>query len=147
VELITVMIITGILAAVAIPRLIGGTEIASRNFHTDIQSALRYAHKVAMSHRRMVCANIGANSVVLTIASDNAAGAACNKPLNSPDGRAYSSQDPTVTASGTLIGALFFQPTGQITLDAGGNNVAAPGSINVVGADSIRIDGATGHVE
>jgi MSHA pilin protein MshC len=144
-ELITVMVIMGILAAVAIPRLVGGNEMASRNFHTDVQSAFRYAHKVAMSHRRLVCASISSSEVSLNIASTNPA-TACNTSLASPDGTRYSSKDPSVTASAASLSTLYFQPSGIITSDAAGNTIASA-SVAITGASAVSVEGATGYVE
>ncbi|UGQ48373.1 type II secretion system GspH family protein [Massilia endophytica] len=144
-ELITVMVIIGVLAVVAVPRLVGNTDMSSRSFHTDVQSALRYAQKVASSHRRLVCATVGASNISLNIASANPA-LACDTSLASPDGKPYASQDVAITASGALLGTLYFQPTGRITTDPAGT-IAASGSIAITGANSVRIDGATGHVD
>jgi MSHA pilin protein MshC len=144
-ELIVVMVIIGILAAVAIPRLVGSTRMASPTFRSDALSALRYAQKVAISHRRVVCAALTANAVTLTIASN--AGGACNTNLNGPDGAHYisASNDPAVVAGG-LTGTLYFQPTGLITTDSGGST-AASGTMTITGADAITVEGATGYVE
>jgi len=144
VELITVMIILGILSAVAIPRLIGGSDMASRNFRTDVQSALRYAQKASTSHRRLVCATVSAKSVTLQISSINPA-SACDTNLANPAGQNYSTNDANVSAGG-LTGTLFFQPWGRITTDGAGNTIAS-GSITITGADPVTIDGATGYVE
>lgn len=144
VELIMVMVILGILAVVAIPRLFNSTDSAARAFHTDVRSALRYAQKVSTSHRRLVCATVAAKSVTLQISSTNPA-AACDTVLPGADGLPYATSNAAVSAGG-LTGTLFFQPTGQITTDGNGAALAA-GSITITGVNPVRIDGATGHVE
>jgi len=147
-ELITVMVIMGILAAIAIPRLVGSSDMASSNFRTDVQSAFRYAHKAAMSHRRLVCATISSSEVRLNIASvnDSAIPPACDSPFDSPDGSSYLSKDPSVLASGTLLGTIYFQPSGRITSDAAGTTTVS-GSVAITGANAVTLDGATGYVD
>lgn len=146
VELVTVMVVLGVLAAVAMPRLTGNTGFAGPAFRGDIVSALRYAQKTAVSHRRLVCAAIGASAVTLNIAPANPA-SACQVSLASPDAEPYASKNAAITASGTfLTSGLFFQPSGAITTDGAGTAVAV-GTISVTEQADIQVQGATGYVE
>jgi MSHA pilin protein MshC len=147
VELITVMVLTGILAAFAIPRLTGDNWAAGSAFRSEVLSALRYAQKSAVSHRRLVCATVGTAAVALAIAPASGA-TACTTSLASPDGSAYASLDQAVRASGALVGArpLYFQPWGTITTDSAGA-IPASGMIAISGQGAIRIEGETGYVE
>lgn len=144
VELITVMIVIGILSAVAIPMMTGNT-MAGPAFRNELASTLRYAQKTAVSHRRLVCATVSASTVTLTIASV-ANSTVCNTSLASPDGNSVASKDSAVTASGALVGILYFQSTGTITTNSAGTVLAA-GTINVTGQTGIAVQGATGYVE
>ena len=54
VELVTIMILVGILAVVAIPRMDTSAYYAAQ-FHDQTVAALRFAQKSAVSHRRLVC--------------------------------------------------------------------------------------------
>ncbi|MRV71486.1 prepilin-type N-terminal cleavage/methylation domain-containing protein [Duganella sp. FT92W] len=142
VELIVVMVVLGIISAIAIPRLMGN-DMAGPAFRAEVVSALRYAQKTAVSHRRLVCATVTSGAVTLSIASASGA-AACNTPLSLPDGSdSYSSKDSAVTATATT---LYFQPAGTITSDGAGTATTA-GSIAITGLTSIAIQGATGYVE
>lgn len=143
VELITVMVLIGALAAVAVPRLMGNTW-ASTTYRQEVISALRHAQKSAVSHRRLVCANVAGNTVTLTIATANPGD--CNLPYASPDGTPYQGSDPNVVAGG-LVGALLFQPDGRITRIQNGVEVVAAGNVTIVGEAPIVIQGATGYVE
>lgn len=149
IELIVVMIVLGILSAIALPRMMDGRGLASAVFHADVVSALRYAQKSAVSHRRLVCATFTPTSIALAIATNNpdtscAAGAA----LPSPDGAPYQSRDGSIWASGYPAGGvLYFQPAGTITGDGAGATVYS-GNITITGhAKPISIEGGTGHVE
>jgi len=148
VELITVMVVIGILAAIAIPRISQTTEFAASAFRNQVVSALRHAHKSALSHRHLVCVALGQRDVSIKIAS-NASLANCDLALASPGGGSYQSTDQTVVANGPFVQApqqsLFFQPNGEIKDSAG--NIVNAGSIGITGVAPIRIDGSTGHVE
>jgi len=149
VELVTVMVVIGILAAIAIPRISQTSDFAAATYRNEVLSALHHAQKSALSHRHRVCATIAPRNVALMIASVPAGGAVCDLSLTSLGGNTYASGDPSVVASGTLVNAtmptLFFQANGEIT-DIGGN-IIANGSIGITGQPAIRIDGSTGHVE
>ena len=145
VELIVVMIVLGILSAVALPRMMNNQALASGAFHADVVSALRYAQKSAVSHRRLVCATLTATTVTLSIAALNPA-TACGAGLSSPDGTPYQSKDGSVQASG-YPAVLYFQPAGTITSDGAGANLYS-GAIAITGQGSpVTIVGATGYVE
>lgn len=137
VELVTVVVILGILAVVALPRL-SNSEYRAQEFRDKVVSALRYAQKSAVSHRRMVCVSFTTTSVTLAMDTANG-GVACATPLlipgttsavlNSPDpGKAY-------FTSGNL-GALNFAADGS-----SGGRVLVVGSL-----PQITVVGATGHV-
>lgn len=145
VELITVMVVIGIVSAVAAPMILGSNSMAGPAFRSELAAMLRYAQKSAVSHRRLVCATVAANTVTLKI-SQTAGSAACNVDLQTPDGGTASSRDASVVASGPLVTTLYFQPSGTITTDAAGAGTAA-GTIAISGLPGIAIQGATGYVE
>lgn len=149
VELITVMVVLGIISAVAIPKLMGN-DMAGPAFRAELVSALRYAQKTAVSHRRLVCATLSPSpaytTVTLTIAQA-ANVSACDTALALPDGSAsYASKDSATTASSPPSNPLYFQPTGTITSDGAGTTTVA-GTITVGAQTAIAIQGATGYVE
>jgi MSHA pilin protein MshC len=146
VELIAVMVVLGILSAVALPRMMNNQAFAGAVFHADVVSALRYAQKSAVSHRRLVCATLTATTVTLSMAALNPA-TACATGLSSPDGTPYQSKDASVQASGYPAGGLYFQPIGTITSDGAGATLYS-GIIAITGQGTpVTIVGATGYVE
>ena len=58
VEMTVTLVIIGILAAVAIPRLVSGDAFSSRSFYDESKSIVRYAQKVAIAQRRLVFVNV-----------------------------------------------------------------------------------------
>lgn len=150
VELISVMIIVGILALFALPRFFDRQTYDARRFYEETVSALRYAQKAAIAQRRLVCISFpGNNSVLLNIASaaPETNPASCNSPLSGPQG----TTPYTVTAQGgvTFTGspiAFNFDAQGRPT-DATGNTIASTTTIQIVGAaDAITVEGVTGYV-
>jgi type II secretory pathway pseudopilin PulG len=146
-ELVTIMVLVGILAVVALPRLDSSQAFRELAFHDDVVTALRYAQKSAVSKRRVVCAAIGPGSVVLTMAAANPA-ANCGLALAGADGRTPAAQSPSanVTLVAVPAGPLFFQPSGDVTSDLAGT-IPANFTLTVTGQDAIAVVGATGHVQ
>lgn len=142
-ELVMVIVILGLLAVVALPRLSETSTFRASAFRTEAAAALRYAQKTAVSHRRLVCASLTANSVTLTIAQTYGS-TSCNAALPGPDGNtAYASSSSDLITSG--MGNIYFQPFGTVTSDAAGSSVSDY-TIAVTGMSSISIAGATGYV-
>lgn len=147
VELITVMVILGILSAFALPRIMDNRVFTGAAFNAEVVSALRYAQKSAVSHRRLVCATLTATTVTLSMAALNPANA-CGTALPSPDGTPYQSKDASAQAVvAPPVGILYFQPGGTITSDGPGATIYS-GTITITGRPTpIKIQGATGYVE
>lgn len=144
VELVAVMLILGILAVVALPRLSGGDEFRTLAFHDDVVAGLRYAQKTAVSHRRLVCATLTTKTLTLTIAATNPAAACGSTTLDRPTGGSvFAASDSDLIAPG--VGTIHFQPSGVITSDASGATVT-DFTINITGATAVFVAGATGYV-
>jgi MSHA pilin protein MshC len=151
VELITVMVVLGILSAIALPRMMDNRAFVSAVFRADVVSALRYAQKSAVGHRRLVCATLTGTTVTLSIAKNNPdTSCAIGAVLSSPDEAPYQSKDGSVQASASPVlpfGILYFQPLGTITSDGAGATLYS-GSIAITRQSTpISIQGATGYVE
>ena len=113
-ELVAVILIIGILAVAAIPRLIDRGTFDRAGFNDQTLATLRYAQKAAIAQRRTVCATFTTSSVTLTLASA-VGSSSCNMPLAGPTGSS------TVTAqSGIAYTAapsnFSFNAAGQASL-------------------------------
>lgn len=137
VELVTVIVILGILAAVAIPRMTGANEFRVVEFHDRTVAALRFAQKSAVSHRRVVCVAFTASSMTLTIDHDRS-GACDGQALNLPGSSAnvLTSSDPVSAIFNPVPAAFDFQP----------NGTGADRTLSIAGQSDIVVVGATGHV-
>lgn len=143
IELVVVIVLLGIVAAVAMPRLQGGSGFDERGFRDQVMAALRYAQKSAVAARRTVCADFSASPAQVSFristaypAADCTTGSVLIGPTSSP---------LVITATGnTSFAAL----PASIIFDAAGR----PGSgatINVSGLPAslaITVEAETGYV-
>lgn len=142
IELVVVIVVLGIVAAVVIPRWQGGSGFDARALHDQIVAALRYAQKSAIAARRTVCVSF-ASSTQISFAISNAYPAtdcSAGTALVGPDGGVL-----TVTASGTNS---FAASPASLTFDAAGRPGSAA-SIAVAGLPSalnIVVEAETGYV-
>lgn len=138
IELVMVIVILGILAVVAVPRLAGLSEFRALEFHDQVVGALRHAKNSASSHRRLVCVAFTATTVTLTIARTNPA-AVCTDPLVLPGANAnvVQSSDVTNVFFAPVPAAFNFLPDGT----------GADRNLAIAGQTPIVVTGATGHVQ
>lgn len=145
-ELVAVLVLIAILAVTALPKLTGALSFRDDSFDDQIVAALRYAQKIAVSHRRLVCATVSATSVALTIASANPA-TSCSTVLPGFDGGTNSAATQgTTTAAISPGGPLYFQPSGRVTTDGAGTTTTTR-SITIGGQAAITVIGETGRVD
>lgn len=152
IELIVILVLVGIVAAVALPRFGGETGIEGPAFAAEAKSRLRYARDSAIAGRRRVCAAFTAQTLRLAIAS--AAGSnSCDRALAGPGGEnpyildAADSRfkDLTGFVAGQFPASIDFDALGR-PVDAAGRALAAPTRIAVAGGGTLLIEAETGHV-
>ena len=138
VELILVMAIAGILAAVAVPRLIGTNSFDTRGFADQLAATTRFAQKLAIAQRRAVFVHFSSAAASLCYSAiapcaDSAPGPGGEKPY-------------TVSAPG---GVAIASPAAVLGFDAIGRpDIAAQLDIQVTGAavHHVRVERETGYV-
>ena len=140
VELVTVMVVLGVLAAVAVPHLSGTRQtFDDLGFYDSTKAILRYAQKTAIAKRRVVCVAFTATTVTLTFAS--AAGSAvCDANVTGPGG-----ENPYTITAGS---ATTFAP---IPANATFNSLGQPNAGQVItiagGIAPITVNTDTGYVQ
>ena len=156
IELIMVIVMLGVLAVVAAPRIFNSSDFYARGFHDVSMANLRYAQKTAIAQRRNVCVYFSSSSITLRIgktAKDDPVPdfdcytSAKGLVLMGPDGAASVSAKPGVTYSGGVAPANFnFDPLGQ---PVNNSNVALTSSqsisVETVGK-SITVEAISGYV-
>lgn len=148
IELIMVIVILGILAIYAAPRMFNSGDFYARGFHDETLALVRYAQKSAVAQRRTVCVAFTANSATLTIAAA-AATPTCSStpPLIGPRGESPASipsTDHGVTYNG-LPSNFSFDGLGQPTNTAG-VLLGAQSVIQINNASSVFVEAVTGYV-
>jgi MSHA pilin protein MshC len=135
VELILVIAVAGILAAVAVPRMIGRTSFDTRGFADQLAATVRFAQKLAVAQRREVCVSLTANDATLWY------DAACATPAPGPGGE----KPYTITAPGGVTIA----PAMALRFRTGGvPDIAAQLDIQVSGSGThhVFVEQETGYV-
>ena len=144
IELIMVIVILGVLAVFAAPRVFNRSAFDERGFHDQTLGVLRYAQKTAIAQRRSVCVAFTASSVGLSRASAEGSSATCDTPLNGPTGVAVLTAPGGVSFDTPLPVDFRFDGLGQPLT---GVNTAAPRSIQVKNASPrITVEAVTGYV-
>ena len=157
VELVMVLVILGVLAVFALPRMIGSNDTAARGLHDRTLSYLRFAQKTAIAQRRTVCVTFTNSSVSLRIA--NADGTySCASPngvvLAGADGKTSASVTGASYVASTVNGvgclatptAFSFDGLGQ-PVDGSGVALGSARCVQVGNAsNSITVEAATGYV-
>lgn len=123
VELISIMVIIGIIAVAAMPRFFDNDLFLARGTADQVKAALRYGQKVAIAQHRNVIVNISA-----------AANSSCGAVLTGGDVNCVVSNGVAVTPA--LPQAVMFNALGR-------PNAAAS---MVVGTTTINIEAETGYV-
>lgn len=142
-ELIVVIVVAGILAAVAVPRFTGENGFEARGLRDETAAALRYAQKSAIASRRWVCVNFTANNVTATVAPSFSVPANCagGADLIGPTGKVLA-----VNATGGSSFSAF--PAGGLMFNALGqpNGPVFPLLIQVAGVPDLAVEPETGYV-
>lgn len=134
VELITVVVILGIISAVAAPRFFDRNTFDSRGFHDQVMSTLRYAQKAAIAQRRLVCVTFPSSSRIVVNTAANFTDVTCNTDLKSPSGT-YPAGQTTYTIDA---------PSTSVTLSGYANfNFNALGRPSIVATQTITVNGGT----
>lgn len=139
-ELVVVIVVIGILAAVVLPRLSLFDDFDQIGYRDRVRASLEYARKSAVAQRRNVQVTLAAGSVTVLIASDVPEGAAAttfDRALVLPGSN---SNTFTAPASVTL------SPPAVLVFDALGQPSAA-GSFSITGSSApVVVEAVTGYV-
>jgi MSHA pilin protein MshC len=138
IELVTVILLVGILAAVAVPRMFDATAFRSRGFYEEVVGAARYGQKLAVASGCAVQLSISGGAFAL-YQRQSCTGGAFSQAVPRPAGSgAFSATVPagvTLTASAA---AVVFDSLGRAT----------PGDVTVsVDSRSFTIAGESGYVD
>lgn len=141
VELILVIVIAGILAAVAVPRLVGSNAFDTRGFADQLAATVRFAQKLAIAQRRTVFVHLSASEATLCYLATVPCPAASRAP--GPGGeKPYTVSTPRGVAIASSVAVLTFDAAGRPV------GLTAPLDIQVngSGARHVWVESETGYV-
>ena len=144
VELITVMVLLGVLAAIAIPKLMGDNITEAAVYGDKVVSALRLAQKSAVAKRRVVCLTTASGTLRV---SRNPGSSDCEDTIEGA-ANLFANRDASIGMSGAPA-VLRFQPDGSILDGDNAQRSEIRIAITLSGKvqRTIRLDGGTGHVD
>lgn len=146
VELVTIMILVGILAVFVAPRFVDRRVFDTRGAFDEVSAALRFARQQAIAQRRVVCVTLTSNglSVFRALLPDQSACTATYL-ANPATGRDYQLAMPNGIAL-AANGATSALPV-TIRFDAlGRSNAAAGCRVNGDGSLCLSVEADTGYV-
>ena len=138
VELVTTIIILGILGAIAGPKMFARSPFSERGYADEIASALRTAQKVAVASGcevRVTINNNGHSAMQRALNGVNCTGA-WNVPVLRTDGSALSGTRPRDAALSRSL---------TVTFDGSGRTGAS--QTFQIGTYTLNVDGQTGMVD
>lgn len=133
IELIMVMVMMGVLAVFAAPRLVNTGDFTARGFRDETLSVLRYAQKTAVAQRRVVCVQLNATGVALTMDTDATPDGVCNGAVTLP------STPRGGTGLSGSVSAFKFTPLG-------GTDLTAAVTVSIANSTAITVEADTGYV-
>ena len=134
VELVTVIVILGILAAFAVPRFADNVTFEERGFYEEVVAALRYGQKIAVGSGCPVQVNIDTSGYALaqqTVLSNRCdpGDVSWAVPVLLPDGQAAAGSPPTGVTLGPVV-TYEFDGLGQT--DLGSDLTVSVGSLSLI---------------
>ena len=141
VELILVIVIAGILAAVAVPRLVGRNGFDTRGFADQLAATVRFAQKLAVAQHTDVFVQLTANDATLCYIATAPCPAASQAP--GPGGeKPYTVSAPSGVAIANPVAALHFDASGRPV------NITAQLDIPINGSGThhVLVEQETGYV-
>jgi MSHA pilin protein MshC len=161
IELIMVIVLLGILAVFAAPRIFSNSDFYARGFHDETLALLRYAQKTAIAQRRMVCVRFDTsgtpNTTTLTLENPTPVAApmpvvTCGTDVAGPrgDSPARVTAGSGVTYFSVSTAQLIFDGLGQ-PVDTSRVALTSPWTAQVASggsaiAQQIRVEAGTGYV-
>ena len=159
IELITIMIIVGILAVVAIPRLGDQNVFRERGFRDGLEAVIGHARRSAVAGRHFVCVNVDGVNGQVTLGRDvgipevvAAAAINCAIPLALPAQQGGCGANTLCVPAGVTLnnGAatiLFFDPLGRLVQQNAPRTLDADATIAVTGQNAVTVNATTGAVQ
>ncbi len=156
IELVMVIVLIGVLAAVVGPRFFDNSVFTSNRFEEGLVNAARYAHDYAESSGCYVQMTLASYSYQVTVDDQCLTNppvnpSSFNTGLNSPfgSGQLADSAPSGVVLSGTALGKLYYAPDGTIRASNWSNSPQTSLALAITGSSSrtVTFYGLSGYVQ
>lgn len=139
IELVVIMVLIGILAAVALPRFFDATTFSSRGFYDEATQAARYGQKLAVASGCDVEFSISGGSFSLHQRATSCTSGAFTRAVSRPSGSgSFAAFAPSGVSLSASSSSVVFDSLGRAT----------PGGVTVsVDGRSFTIVGESGYVD
>lgn len=151
IELIMVIVILGVLAVFAAPRIFNNNDFYARGFSDETMALLRYAQKAAIAQRRMVCVTFNSSSVphsatlMMESPTLTTTPLVCNVNVVGPVGESPAKVTARTGVTYASATDVIFNGLGQ-PVTTGRVPIVANTTVQVTGASPIVIEFGTGYV-
>ena len=143
IELIMVIVMLGILAVFAVPRMTSTSSFVARGFQDETLALLRFAQKAAIAERRSVCVNLNATGITMNIFNTNPSSGNCGGATTSTLALPNTPKGGTglaATVNGASIAQFQFNPLGN-------TNQTSQVQVTIANAaGTIYVESTTGYV-
>lgn len=148
VELVLVLTIAGVLAAVAVPRMVDRTAFQTHGGAAEIRTALRYAQKLALAKSREVCVTTNPTGLALRFEHPSVPGTACNQDVVRLGGNPSPTPPAVTTYTVTLPAGIGLTSTlANFSFDTQGRpNPNISLNLTVGGSAPVTVEPDTGYV-
>ena len=143
IELVVVLVILGVLAAVAAPRFFDSRTFLQRGYYEELASALKYSQKLAVASGCPVRVTVAAGSYQAR--QQAAAGGTCD--LNDTTWPTAVQLADGQTLAGTSPGGVTTSPAVTLTFDALGRTDLASDQTISVGSLALTVRADSGFVQ
>jgi MSHA pilin protein MshC len=142
VELVLVIVLVGIISAVAIPRFFDRNTFEERGFFNVALSAVRYAHKLAVASGCHIAVSVNASGITL-LRDATCSGTTFTQPIHRPGSNdSFSEAAPGGVAVGSA--AFYFDGAGRPYTSATTTLLATALDISV-GTLTLRVEPESGY--
>jgi MSHA pilin protein MshC len=153
VELVLVILIGGVLAAVAVPRMVDRSAFQTRGGAAEVRTALRYAQRLAMAKNREVCVTTAAIPMP-NLKLSFSLGGPCDQPVIRPDGSLNPDNTPDYVVT-PPAGIALTSSLPVFRFDGQGRPITTPPNALLVasfdfmvgGTITVKVQPETGYVQ
>jgi MSHA pilin protein MshC len=149
IELVTTMVIVGILAVVAMGRMDFTSVFQQRGVYDKVKAGLEFARKAAVAKRRYVCVAVAGGTVTFTVdtavpeSTTGTCPAATALTLPVPDGDCGGAANAICSRSDATIGLVSGGSPFSFNAEGGASATVV---LSVTGQSNVTVESTTGYV-